>query len=55
MKVKAIYPVMGAYNIPAGEVGELPDNVAKAFIDGGGCEEVTEKAEKKPAKRAAKK
>jgi len=55
MKVKAIYPVAGAYSIPAGEVGELPDDVAKAFIDGGSCEEVEEKPKKTAAKKPAAK
>lgn len=51
MKVKAIFPVAGAYSIRAGETGELPDDMAKAFIKAGSCEAVEEpkKTTKKPA------
>ena len=48
MKVKALKAVTGAHNIKAGEIGELPDDIAKVFIEHGCVEEV--EASKKAAK-----
>ena len=49
MLVKALKPVRGTHRINVGETGELPDNIAKVFIEHGCVEEVKPKKTKKKA------
>ena len=54
MKVKALKPVTGTHKIKVGEIGELPDDIAKVFIEHGCVEEIKEEKPKKKAKTDAK-
>ena len=54
MKVKALKSVTGTHRIRVGEIGELPDDIAKVFIEHGCVEEVREERPKKKAKTDAK-
>ena len=47
MKVRALKPVTGTHKIKVGEVGVLPDDIAKVFIEHGCVEEVKPKKAKK--------
>lgn len=49
MKVKALKPVTGTHKIRVGEIGELPDDIAKVFIEHG-CVEAVKKPKKKSKK-----
>ena len=54
MKVKALKSVTGTHRIRVGEIGELPDDIAKVFIEHGCVEEVKEEKPKKKTKTDAK-
>lgn len=53
MKVKALKAVTGTHTIRVGEIGELPDDIAKVFIEHGCVEAVAEDKPKKADKKKA--
>lgn len=52
MKVRALRPVTGTHKIRVGEIGELPDDIAKVFIEHGCVEEVKEETPKRKSKKS---
>lgn len=51
MKVRALRSVTGTHKIRVGEIGELPDDIAKVFIEHGCVEAVEEEKPKKKTKK----
>ena len=50
MRVRALKPVTGTHEIKVGQIGELPDEIAKVFIEHGCVEEVKLEKPKKAKK-----
>ena len=55
MKVKALKPVRGTHRIDVGQVGELPDEIAKVFIEHGCVEAVKDEPGKTEKPKKARK